>query len=214
MESARAPHVIEFAANFCNALTYQPPVGFDLRLARAAQESEPAALALEMSPAPDQPAALVCEVCEFDLEAAFARTGAFAKNLQNEGGAIKYFCVPGLLEIALLHRCQRGIDNDHVGRERASLRGNLVHLAFADERGWPRFRKRRNVFGENAKPDRGGKPCCLGESRFRVAARLRRIAPFGLDMQNKRGRARARIAASAFPASRTQAVSSAAVSVS
>jgi hypothetical protein len=41
----------------------------------------------------------------------------------------------GLFEIALLHRAERVIDDDQLRALRLGLRGDLLHLAAAEERG-------------------------------------------------------------------------------
>src|SRR6202042_2369142 len=99
----------------------QPTVGFNLRFARTTQKSEAATLALQMCPAPYQPAALPGEMGEFDLQPAFPRAGALAEDLENERSAIQDLRVPCFLEIALLNRAQRGIDDDEFRLERPSL---------------------------------------------------------------------------------------------
>jgi hypothetical protein len=70
------------------------------------------------------------------------------------------------------------------------------------------------VFTENGETDGGGQSRRFGETRFGIPAGARGFAPLGLDVENKRARTPLRIACRAFPAIRTQAVSSAAGSVS
>ena len=106
MQAARAFHVFELLADLDDALADQAAVGFDLGFAGTAEEAEAAALALKMGPASDQPAALIGEMGELDLQAPFPRLRAFAEDFQDERGAIEHLRVPRLLQIALLHRAK------------------------------------------------------------------------------------------------------------
>ena len=68
----------------------------------------------KMGPGPHQPAALVVERGQLDLQAAFMRAGARAEDLQDQAGAVDDLGVPGLLEVALLHRRQLVVDDDQL----------------------------------------------------------------------------------------------------
>src|SRR5512146_576153 len=70
---------------------------------------------------------------EFDLETPLACPGPFAEDLENERGAVEYLGAPGLLQIALLHRADRRIDDHHLGFERLTERLDLFDLAGADK---------------------------------------------------------------------------------
>ena len=107
-------------------------VGFELRLAGSAEKAEAAALALEMGPGSHQPALLIGQMRMLDLQRAFARARAPAENFENETGAVEHLGVPGLFQIALLHRRERAIHHHDAGFETFDEAGDLLDLALAE----------------------------------------------------------------------------------
>jgi hypothetical protein len=65
-----------------------------------------------MGPTSDQAASLVIQGRQFDLQPAFAGPGALAEDFQDQAGTVNDLAFPGLFQIALLNRGQRGIDDD------------------------------------------------------------------------------------------------------
>src|SRR5690349_15139898 len=98
MQRTRSLHLLEFAADLGHAVADQSPVGFDLGLARPAEEAEPAALTLEVSPAAHQPAGLIFEMGKLDLQLAFGGGRPFAENLEDQPGPVDHLGADFLFE--------------------------------------------------------------------------------------------------------------------
>src|SRR5262245_1834656 len=167
METARAAHLLQLLADAVDAFADDAAIGLDLGLARATEKAEAAALAFEMRPRPNQPALLVDEVSELDLQAPFPRPRSPAEDLENESGAIQHLRSPCRFEIALLHRGQRMIDDDEPGLFGAHQPSKLLDFAGAEQRrGTRRFKWHQSACGD-VEIDRSGKPDRLIETRLR-----------------------------------------------
>src|SRR5690606_11285367 len=90
VQFTRAPNSLQLALDAQYALLQEPPVGLDLRLARAAHEPAAATLPLQMRPASDEPAALIFKVGKIDLEAPFLGARTAPENLQDQSGAVEH----------------------------------------------------------------------------------------------------------------------------
>src|SRR5947209_11084183 len=104
MQSARALYLFELALDPRHPLLDETPVGFDLRLARTAEKAEATALALQVGPGANKTRFLITEMCEFDLQRAFARARPLAEDFKDQPGAVDDLGLEGALEIALLYR--------------------------------------------------------------------------------------------------------------
>ena len=174
---------------FGDALADQPAVGLDLGFARAAEEAEAAALAFEMGPALHQPRALIGEMGQLDLQAPFARPGPLAEDFQDERRAVEHLGAPGLLQIALLHRREAGIDDDDFGFKGRAKRFDLIGLARPDQRRRHGAGDRRNHRMRDFKPDGGGERHRLFQPRLLAPAppdRVRGGARFARNVQHDR----------------------------
>ncbi len=132
MQRARALDLDELAFDLGEPLFDDAAIGFELGLAGPAEEAEAAALALEMGPGSHQPAFLIGQMRMLDLQRAFAGARAPAENFQNEAGAVEHLGVPGLFQIALLHRRERAVHHHDAGFEAFDETGDLLDLALAE----------------------------------------------------------------------------------
>ena len=89
---------------FRHPVADQPAVGLDLGLARAAEEAEAAALALEVGPAAHQPPRLIIEMGELDLQPPFRGRRPLAEDFEDQPGAVDHLGLGRRLQILLLDR--------------------------------------------------------------------------------------------------------------
>ena len=90
VEGAGAGDLLELLPELGHAVADQPAVGLDLGLAGAAEEAEAAALPLEVGPAPHQPARLIVEMGELDLQPALRGRRPLAEYLEDQAGAVDH----------------------------------------------------------------------------------------------------------------------------
>ena len=174
MQLARAFDLVELGLDLGEALLDHAPVGFELGFAWPAKEAEAAALALEMGPGAHQPAPLIGQMRMLDLQRAFARARTSSEDLENEAGAVEHLGVPGLLQIALLHRRERAVHDDDAGFERFDDPGELLDLAFAEIGRGPHRAEHDDTGLTDVEIDGPGQPDRLIKPRRRRTVAYRR----------------------------------------
>jgi hypothetical protein len=182
----RLLHLLQFGLDPHNALGDQATVAFDLAFARAAEKAEAAALPFQVSPAAHQARALIVQMRQFHLQAPFPRGGALAEDFQDHGGAVEHLAVPGLLQIALLHGRQMGVDDDDVGLMRLGQHGDLFHLAASQQGRRHRPRQRRDLGFHHGQMNRGGQPDRFAQARLCIPqSALTALTVLRLDMDDE-----------------------------
>src|SRR5690606_2315395 len=111
--AALRAHLVELLAQHLHPMADQPPVGFQLGLARSAQ-ADPALLPLEVTPAMLEAGREMLQLRELDLELALVTARALRKDVQNETGPIDDSALQPQLEVALLRRSEVMVEDDHI----------------------------------------------------------------------------------------------------
>ena len=109
------------------------PVGLELGLAGAADEAKPAALPFKVGPGPNQPRALIGQRRHLDLQHALARRRTVREDLEDQPGAVEDLDLPGLFQIALLHRRHRSVDQHKLDLVLLDPGAQFLDLAGAEQ---------------------------------------------------------------------------------
>ena len=109
----------ELAAQGRDPVPREPPIGLDLRLARApgadAAVHAAGAEALEVGPEAAHPGEVVLELRELDLELSLGAVGVVGEDVEDHRGAVDDRHAEGALEVALLARRELVVAGDEVG---------------------------------------------------------------------------------------------------
>ncbi len=167
MQRAGAAYLLQLAAQAAHPLTDHPPIGLDLRLAGAAEKAEATALALKVGPAAHQPALLVVEMREFDLQAAFRRCRPFAEDFEDQPGPVNDLALELLLQIALLDCGQGAIDDNQLGLVQLAISGDPLDLTRTEQRGGLGNTDRQDIGLRDDKANRERQPLRLFHPAFR-----------------------------------------------
>src|SRR5262245_22610824 len=175
MKLASTLDLVELRFNACDPLLDHAPVGLDLGFSRPAEEAEAAALALKMGPRPHQPALLIGQMRQFDLQSPFPRARPSPEYFEYQSGPVDNFCVPRFFKIALLNRRDRAIHDDDRRCQALHHSGDFVDLAFADV-------GRRTAVAEHDEP-------CLHNRKINRAREAHRLFEARFGRTVVRGRA-------------------------
>ena len=110
-----------------------PPVGLELRLARAAR-ADAASEALQVLPHAAHARQVVLELRDLDLQLPFGTHGVLGEDVEDQLRAVDDTCVERVLEEPLLGRVELAVHEQHVGARLGVCLLQLVELAFADVR--------------------------------------------------------------------------------
>jgi hypothetical protein len=130
----------------------------------ATEEAEAASLALKVGPAAHQPARLIIEMREFDLQSPFGRRGTLAEDLEDQPGAIDHLDLQPFFQVALLDRREAAIDDQQFGFFVFQAGGDDLHLPAPEQRRRPRGADAESMRSAHLDADGERKPPCLVET--------------------------------------------------
>ena len=115
LQTAGALDAAEAPAQLRDTLAHPPPVHLELRLAGSARAHPAAALARQVGPLPGEPRQEILELRQLDLQLALEAPGTLREDVEDERAAIDDLAAERLLEVALLRRGERIVEDHDVG---------------------------------------------------------------------------------------------------
>ena len=109
--------------------------------------------------------------------------GALSEDFEDEPGAVDHLGLPAPFEVALLHRAERGVDDDEANRALSNDGAQILDIAAAEQRRRDRPRNAHDLRADDVEVDRPRQRDRLVEAGFERApgilnaadsARLRR----------------------------------------
>ena len=162
----REPDVWASVGVHPHAIPDHPAVGLDLRFTRTAEEAEAASLALEVGPAADQASGLIVEVRKLYLQPSFGRGGALPEYFQNQSSTVDHLGADLILEILLLDRSQRRIDDQQPGALFLCELADFLDLPLAEQSRRPDRADAECLAGDDVNADRPGQSLRLFDARI------------------------------------------------
>jgi hypothetical protein len=105
---------------------------------------------------------------ELHLQPAFCRRRALAEDLEDQSRAVDDLALELFLEVALLDRAERAIDDDELGLVLIAGDLDVADLTLAKQRRRPRLADRDDEAVDDLDTDREGEPLALVEPRFGI----------------------------------------------
>ena len=143
------------------------------------EETKTAALAFEMGPRSNQPRTLVGQRGQFYLQSTFIGTRPRAKNFENQTGAVNNLGLPAPFEIALLHRAQYAIKDNHADCVFADQFPEVFQGPAPKKVAWPRTSESGDLGTDDVQADRSRETDRFLQSSLDQTARRCRLLTGG-----------------------------------
>jgi hypothetical protein len=105
---------INEGAQLANFIVKHAPVEFDLLFTGPPTKADPALLALQVGPPPNETGGLMLHLSQFNLQLTFMTARALGKNLEDQPDTLNHLDAPELFQISLLNRRERVVKQNVV----------------------------------------------------------------------------------------------------